>query len=194
MIIGQAIYQLVVTFALYFGGGQILKYDLNDTQQKLELNTIIFNTFVWMQIFNEFNNRRLDNKFNIFQGVQRNPFFIVITCLMVGLQIAIIFVGSRAFQINPGGLDGTQWAISILTAIFCLPWAIAVRLFPDRWFATIVSVLGGPFVTVYRILAKGWSKLTGVFSKKETPEIDAEAAVTPTVVVSDSGMCRKEEK
>ncbi|RSL57100.1 hypothetical protein CEP51_014292 [Fusarium floridanum] len=194
MIIGQAIYQLVVTFALYFGGGQILKYDLNDTQQKLELNTIIFNTFVWMQIFNEFNNRRLDNKFNIFQGVQRNPFFIVITCLMVGLQIAIIFVGSRAFQINPGGLDGTQWAISILTAIFCLPWAIAVRLFPDSWFATIVSVLGGPFVTVYRILARGWSKLTGAFSKKKTPEIDAEAAVTPTVVVSHSGLREKEEK
>ncbi|KAL6352362.1 hypothetical protein LRP88_14344 [Fusarium phalaenopsidis] len=190
----QAIYQLVVTFALYFGGGQILKYDLNDTQQKLELDTIIFNTFVWMQIFNEFNNRRLDNKFNIFQGVQRNPFFIVITCLMVGLQVAIISVGSRAFQINPGGLDGTQWAISILTAIFCLPCAVAVRLFPDGWFATIASVLGGPFVTVYRILAKGWSKLTGAFSKKEAPEIDAEAAITPTVVVSDSGMRKKEEK
>ncbi|KAI8653638.1 Calcium-transporting ATPase [Fusarium sp. Ph1] len=194
MTASQAIYQLVVTFALYFGGGQILKYDLNDTQQKLELDTIIFNTFVWMQIFNEFNNRRLDNKFNIFQGVQRNPFFIVITCLMVGLQVAIISVGSRAFQINPGGLDGTQWAISILTAIFCLPCAVAVRLFPDGWFATIASVLGGPFVTVYRILAKGWSKLTGAFSKKEAPEIDAEAAITPTVVVSDSGMRKKEEK
>ncbi|KAJ4245702.1 plasma membrane calcium [Fusarium falciforme] len=194
MIIGQAIYQLVVTFTLYFAGGQILNYDLSDDQQKLELDTIIFNTFVWMQIFNEFNNRRLDNKFNIFQGIQRNPFFIIITCLMVGLQVAIIFVGSRAFQINPDGLNGSQWAISVVTAIFCLPWAIAVRLFPDPWFAKIVGVVGGPFVIVYGFFAKRWSKLKGVFSRKKSTENDAEAGITPTVVVSGSDLGGKELK
>ncbi|KAJ4245996.1 plasma membrane calcium [Fusarium torreyae] len=187
MIIGQAIYQLVVTFTLYFGGGQILDYDLSNEQKKLELDTIIFNTFVWMQIFNEFNNRRLDNKFNIFQGIHRNAFFIVINCLMVGLQVAIIFVGSRAFQINPGGLDGTQWAISIVVAMLCLPWAIVVRLFPDAWFAKIVDIVGGPFITVHRMLAKGWSKFVGIFPKKNRKEDDLEA-VTPTVVVSEAGV------
>ncbi|KAF5026947.1 hypothetical protein F66182_977 [Fusarium sp. NRRL 66182] len=184
MIIGQAIYQLVVTFTLYFGGDKILNYDLSDEQQKLELDTIIFNAFVWMQIFNEFNNRRLDNKFNIFQGIHRNAFFIVINCIMVGLQVAIIFVGSRAFQINPQGLDGTQWAISILSAVLCLPWAIVIRLFPDPWFAKIVDVVGGPFVVVYHALAKVWSKFVGIFPKRSREEDDIEA-VTPTVVVSE---------
>ena len=53
MIIGQAIFQLVVTLTLYFAGMEILGYE---PEQRIELDTLIFNTFVWMQIFNEFNN------------------------------------------------------------------------------------------------------------------------------------------
>jgi Ca2+-transporting ATPase len=50
MIIGQSIYQLAVTLVLYFGGATILSYQ---TAQELEqLQTLVFNTYVWMQIFN----------------------------------------------------------------------------------------------------------------------------------------------
>jgi Ca2+-transporting ATPase len=51
MIIGEAIYQLVITFLLYFGSYSILSY-----QSEREINqvpTLVFNTFVWMQIFNQ---------------------------------------------------------------------------------------------------------------------------------------------
>ncbi|RSL78455.1 hypothetical protein CEP51_008201 [Fusarium floridanum] len=179
MIIGQAIYQLVVTFVLYFAGDKILGYDTSIERQKTELDTVIFNTFVWMQIFNMFNNRRLDNKFNIFQGVQRNQFFILITLLMIGLQVIIIFKGSRAFQIVPDGLDATQWGVSVITAIFCLPWAILVRLFPDEWFAACARIVGKPFLFVYKHLLSGWSKVKGVFSRKNKKDDDPEAGVTP---------------
>ncbi|RSL67883.1 hypothetical protein CEP53_002816 [Fusarium sp. AF-6] len=178
MIIGQAIYQLVVTFVLYFAGDKILGYDTSIERQKTELDTVIFNTFVWMQIFNMFNNRRLDNKFNIFQGVQRNQFFVLITLLMIGLQVIIIFKGSRAFQIVPDGLDATQWGVSVITAIFCLPWAILVRLFRDEWFAACARVVGRPFVFVYKHLLSGWSKVKGVFSRKKKND-DPEAGATP---------------
>jgi P-type Ca2+ transporter type 2C len=131
MITGQAIYQLVVTFILYFAGMDILSYEHTPERQE-ELNTVVFNTFVWMQIFNEFNNRRLDNKFNIFENIHKNFWFIGINCIMVGGQIMIIFVGGAAFQITR--LDGPQWAISILCALPCLLWAVLVRLFPDHIF------------------------------------------------------------
>lgn len=52
MIIGQAIYQLVVTFILNFAGRSILSYQ-SDREQR-QLQTLIFNTFVWMQIFNQY--------------------------------------------------------------------------------------------------------------------------------------------
>jgi Ca2+-transporting ATPase len=51
MIIGQAIYQLVVTLVLNFAGNEILGYKSEFEKSRLE--TLIFNTFVWMQIFNK---------------------------------------------------------------------------------------------------------------------------------------------
>ncbi|KAI0965792.1 calcium-translocating P-type ATPase [Xylaria arbuscula] len=165
MIIGQALYQLVVTFVLYFAGSKILGYDPRNATQQKELDTMVFNTFVWMQIFNEFNNRRLDNKFNIFEGVHRNKFFIGITILMVGLQITIIFVGGTAFEIKP--INGTQWAICVISALVCLPWAILLRLFPDEWFAAIVEVVGAPFVVVYKLSGKGLRRMGSLLKKNQ---------------------------
>lgn len=162
MITGQALFQLLVTFILYFAGARIFP-----TYSDGELRTVIFNTFVWMQIFNEFNNRRLDNKFNIFEGLQRNQFFIVINFLMVGLQVAIIFVGGQAFSIVAGGISGTQWAVSLVLAILCMPWAIAIRLFPDPLFAKISHVVGRPVVIVYRFLGKAFGSMGRVFKKNK---------------------------
>jgi len=177
MIIGQAIFQLTVTFILYFAGGRILKYDLSDPQQRLELNTMVFNTFVWMQIFNEFNNRRLDNKFNIFTGLQHNYFFIGVNFIMVGAQIAIVFVGGRAFSITQ--IDGKQWAICVVLAALCLPWAILIRLFPDEAFHRIAHIFGSPVRTVFRALRRFFqrlgAKLPSFRRNKKTDENDETA-------------------
>lgn len=52
MIIGQSIYQLVVTLVLNFAGNRIFGYKTSEEQAALE--TVVFNTFVWMQIFNQY--------------------------------------------------------------------------------------------------------------------------------------------
>ena len=150
MIIGQAIYQLAVTFTLYFAGAKILHYDLdaNDGILREQLNTIVFNTFVWMQIFNEFNNRRLDNKLNIFEGILKNYFFIGINAIMIGGQIMIIFVGSTAFQIRR--ITGPQWAICILCALPCLLWAVILRSIPDKYAAVLFSFAGRTWLAIFR--------------------------------------------
>jgi Ca2+-transporting ATPase len=170
MIIGQSIFQLAVVLVLYFAGDDVLDYDVSIHDEKLQLDTIIFNVFVWMQIFNEFNCRRLDNKFNIFAGVHRNWFFIFINLIMVGLQIAIVFVGGRVFDIHPDGLDGPQWAISVLIAAFSLPWGIVVRIFPDAWFAVAVHHVAPPFVMLYRFLSKGLGKLGVLFKRGKSSD------------------------
>lgn len=48
MISGQAVYQLAVTLFLHFGGGSIVNWDNGSMQ------TLVFNTFVFMQIFNQY--------------------------------------------------------------------------------------------------------------------------------------------
>lgn len=128
MIIGQAIYQLTVTFILYFGGESILSYDSPREQEQLP--ALVFNTFVWMQIFNALNNRRLDNRFNVFEGITHNWFFIVILAIMIGGQTMIIFVGGVAFKVTR--LNSAQWAYSIVLGALSLPIGAIVRLIPDE--------------------------------------------------------------
>ena len=152
MILGQAVYQLAVTFLLYFYGGVLLDYDLTDPNMKTQLNTIVFNVFVWMQIFNQFNNRRLDNKLNVFEGLHRNYYFIGISCIMVGGQIMIIFIGDVAFQIVK--LDLLQWGISILCAVPCLIWAVLLRCIPDKYAAKVFHVVGVAWLALFRPVAK----------------------------------------
>jgi Ca2+-transporting ATPase len=59
MIIGQAIAQLAITFVLHFAGARLLGYDVLNADQHIaeheekRLRTLVFNTFVWLQIFNE---------------------------------------------------------------------------------------------------------------------------------------------
>lgn len=46
--------------------------------------TVIFNTFVMMTLFNEFNARKIHGQRNVFQGIFTNPIFYSIwvgTCL-----------------------------------------------------------------------------------------------------------------
>jgi P-type Ca2+ transporter type 2C len=147
MIIGQAIYQLAITLTLYFAGGHILGYNLHDPQKELELNTIIFNTFVWMQIFNEFNNRRLDNRLNIFEGMWNDCWFLEINCIMIGGQMMIV-----AFSVTP--LDAIQWAICITCGICCLPWAIVLRLIPDEYFEMIFNFFVHSTSFIFRPMMK----------------------------------------
>jgi len=55
MILGQAVYQLVITFLLYYGvpKGLIDGIITNEPLPANVVNTLVFNTFVWMQIFNQ---------------------------------------------------------------------------------------------------------------------------------------------
>lgn len=134
MIIGQAIYQLTVTFILYFAGESILSYD--SPREKEQLPALVFNVFVWMQIFNALNNRRLDNRFNVFEGITHNWFFIIILAIMIGGQTMIIFVGGVAFKVTR--LNGAQWGYSIVLGFLSLPVGMIVRLIPDELVAKCV--------------------------------------------------------
>ncbi|KAF5241875.1 hypothetical protein FANTH_8950 [Fusarium anthophilum] len=176
MIIGQSIFQVVVVLVLYFAGDSILGYNTSIAAEKLQLDTIIFNMFVWMQIFNELNCRRLDNKFNVFVGIHRNLFFILINAIMIGLQIGIIFIGGRVFDIDTDGLNGVQWAISILIAAFSLPWGVLVRIFPDEWFAKVVYFFAPPFVWAYNWMGRGWARFMRLFRRSKKADVEEDGS------------------
>ncbi|PTB65191.1 cation transporting ATPase [Trichoderma citrinoviride] len=123
MILGQSIYQLTVCFVLWFGGPGFFDYPED------QLRTLIFNVFVFMQIFKLINSRRIDNKLNIFEGLHRNWLFMLMMSIMVGGQIIIIYVGGDAFVVVR--LTSEQWGISIGLGLGSIPIGVLVRLIPD---------------------------------------------------------------
>jgi Ca2+-transporting ATPase len=177
MIIGQAIFQLIVTFVLYYAGPGILNYEYNGQ----EIRSVVFNTFVWMQIFNMFNNRRLDNKFNILAGVQRNYFYLAILAIMVGCQAMIMYVGGAAFSIDR--LNGKDWGISIVLSALCLPWAVLIRLFPDTWFEKVVRVTTWPLMVVWKPTRRVMGRLGQKMKRtKKTEDVVGEEEKTDSPV------------
>lgn len=51
--------------------------------------TIIFNTFVMMQLFNEINARKIHGERNVFDGIFRNPIFCSIVLGTFAVQVII---------------------------------------------------------------------------------------------------------
>ncbi|KAJ4289485.1 plasma membrane calcium [Collariella sp. IMI 366227] len=117
MIMGQSVYQLVVCLTLHFGGPGFLRYP------ESQLRTLVFNTFVFMQIFKLVNSRRIDNKLNIFEGLHRNHLFMLMMSIMVAGQALIVFVGGAAFVVVR--LTGVQWAISLVLGFMSIPFLMS---------------------------------------------------------------------
>jgi len=88
MILGQSIYQIIILLVFHFLGHGILGMDHSE-HGNLVVTTLVFNVFVFAQIFNSVNCRRLDNRLNIFEGIFRNRYFIAIT--LVGKSLPFTF-------------------------------------------------------------------------------------------------------
>ena len=85
-ILGQSTYQTIITLIFHFLGAKILGFHHSDDSNVTKnheavVQTLVFNIFVFAQIFNSINCRRLDNRLNIFEGVTRNWYFMTITLL-----------------------------------------------------------------------------------------------------------------
>ncbi|KAK0631152.1 hypothetical protein B0T17DRAFT_241918 [Bombardia bombarda] len=132
MIVGQSVYQLAVTLVLNFAGRDLLGY--TGPEDAVSFKTFIFNTFVWMQFFNLYNNRRIDNKLNILEDVTKNPFFIAINIVIVAGQVLIVTYGGAALSVT--NLTAAEWGASLLLGFLSIPIGILIRLIPDnliRW-------------------------------------------------------------
>ena len=88
MILGQSIYQVTVLLVLRFLGHRIHGLDRTDEGNGI-VATVMFNTFVFAQIFNSVNCRRVDNKLNIFEGIIKSRYFVAIT--IAGTCLAFVF-------------------------------------------------------------------------------------------------------
>lgn len=157
-IFGQALYQIVVLLSLLVWGGELLGIEsykgkscnweatefwvtvdgkLEGTCKTLQY-TMLFQTFVFMQVFNEINSRKLGEKeFNVFAGFFNNWLFLVITIVTVVVQIALVQYGGFPVRCVP--LTGTQHGICIGIGAMSMIVGVLIKFIPSRLFRFMKS-------------------------------------------------------
>jgi P-type Ca2+ transporter type 2C len=88
--------------------------DLSGTPS-LRTKTLIFTTFILLQLANLIMARQLNGEINVFKGIFRNKIFIVIFFVTGGIVVLGITVGGAFF--GTCELTGLEWAYCILIAI-----------------------------------------------------------------------------
>ncbi|XP_066528081.1 plasma membrane calcium-transporting ATPase 2 isoform X12 [Hoplias malabaricus] len=132
-ILGHGIYQLIIIFTLLFVGEQIFDIDSGRNaplhSPPSEHYTIIFNTFVMMQLFNEINARKIHGERNVFDGIFRNPIFCSIVLGTFAIQIVIVQFGGKPFSCSP--LDLEKWMWCVFLGLGELVWGQVISSIPN---------------------------------------------------------------
>uniref|UniRef100_A0A2K5QSH3 Calcium-transporting ATPase n=1 Tax=Cebus imitator TaxID=2715852 RepID=A0A2K5QSH3_CEBIM len=133
-ILGHAFYQLIVIFILVFAGEKF--FDI-DSGRKAPLHspptqhyTIVFNTFVLMQLFNEINSRKIHGEKNVFSGIYRNVIFCSVVLGTFICQIFIVEFGGKPFSCTR--LSLSQWLWCLFIGIGELLWGQIISAIPTR--------------------------------------------------------------
>lgn len=130
-ILLQSTYQIIIVLIFHFLGLKILGFESTSANDTI-VQTLVFNIFVFAQIFNSINSRRLDKQLNVFEGLFRNPYFVIITLIEIVVQIVIVFIGGAAFQVTRIG--AREWGISLGLGAVSLPLGALIRLLPNEPF------------------------------------------------------------
>ncbi|XP_054472151.1 plasma membrane calcium-transporting ATPase 2 isoform X9 [Anoplopoma fimbria] len=132
-ILGHGIYQLIIIFTLLFVGEKIFDIDSGRNaplhSPPSEHYTIIFNTFVMMQLFNEINARKIHGERNVFDGIFRNPIFCSIVFGTFAMQIVIVQLGGKPFSCQP--LDLEKWMWCVFLGLGELVWGQVIASIPN---------------------------------------------------------------
>ena len=119
-VLAQAFYQIAVLLTLQIKGKSIFKCKkVNDT--------LIFNTFVLCQVFNQFNARQLVKK-NIFKGIHTNKLFFRIISITIILQVVMVEFLKQFADTNR--LNWLQWGACIGIVVVSWPIGWIVKWIP----------------------------------------------------------------
>ncbi len=111
-IMGQAIYQLLVIAWLLGPAPDVLGIPRHSPGEGATIHhTLVFNTFVMMQLFNQLNARQISDSVNILDNLENETLFQWIVCSEFALQYLIVQYGGIITSTISLNLE--EWAISI---------------------------------------------------------------------------------
>ena len=107
--------------------------NFEDTCLECNLNgyvhgSIIFNTFIFCQFFNEYTARSIFDEWNCFKGISGNYVFLIVSLVTAGAQIFLIEIGGEFVKTSP--LTWEQWLITVALGAIGLPVGVLMRFIP----------------------------------------------------------------
>ena len=135
-IISQAIFQITTLTIIIFYGDYIFGVPSDRQLEHFMWNnvngyhfTIFFNIFVFMQVFNSINARKLQkDEWNVFTGILGNWLYILIQTIIIVGQIILVTFGGRAVRTH--ALSIKQHTECLLISALTLVWGFFVKLLP----------------------------------------------------------------
>ncbi|EFJ09492.1 hypothetical protein SELMODRAFT_129812 [Selaginella moellendorffii] len=161
-IMGQGMYQLALLLVLKFKGIEILnlKDDPPEGAAHEKLVCIIFNAFVFCQVFNEMNARNPE-KINVFKGFTSNRLFMGVILFTAIVQVALLveYGGTIVSTIH---LEWNHWILCVILGAISLPLAALVKLIPipDRPFGEYLIFWRRKKHRKQKLLTRSGSKLS----------------------------------
>lgn len=123
-ILIQAIYQLGLLMFLLRKGPSIFGCEDGSRHHF----TIIFNAFVFCQVFNEFNAREIGDTFSPFTNLSTSPMFLAVIIFTLLAQWFIIEYGGDFTQTYP--LSYEEWKVTGLLGAMSIPVGYLMRMVP----------------------------------------------------------------
>eukprot|EP00826_Nyctotherus_ovalis_P034308 TRINITY_DN2836_c0_g2_i1.p1 TRINITY_DN2836_c0_g2~~TRINITY_DN2836_c0_g2_i1.p1 ORF type:complete len:585 (-),score=151.32 TRINITY_DN2836_c0_g2_i1:299-2053(-) len=139
-IVCVAIYQIAVLLTVMFLKPEFILRTTPDREKNFTklLNTMIFHTFVLMQLFNEIACRRIkSNEFCIVEDFFNNWRFIVIMVITLAVQIALVQSGLRGINTMPLSIE--QHGMCILLSFNVIIWGLLCKAVVPEWFFSFVK-------------------------------------------------------
>ena len=85
----QSVYQVALLMTLSYVGPDYFGVE----NKSVVHNTIVFNSFIFCQLFNEYTARNLGNVMNPFKGIQHNTTFLYVSLFSLVCQILLVEFG-----------------------------------------------------------------------------------------------------
>jgi Ca2+-transporting ATPase len=126
-IVGHVCYQMVVLLLILFGSKSIFGIDDPDLEdERKHVSTVVFNAFVYMQVFNLINARVAGQDMSVLDGILTNPYFIVIFVAIAGVQAILTELAKAAFiTVN---MTATEWLICLAFGVGSLVIGFLLRM------------------------------------------------------------------
>jgi len=102
--------------------------------------TLFFDVFVFLQIFNFLNARKLKKEeINVFENIFDNYLFIIIVIGIFVAQLFIVECGGYTFQLTP--LTLSQHIDCIIIGATCVVWNAICKIFIPESFMNSIQLL-----------------------------------------------------